>query len=66
MAVAKLIVAYPRPRNLEAFEKVYLEEHVPLAVAKLAGKTKSVATKILDRLRARPRSIESPRFIFLQ
>jgi uncharacterized protein (TIGR02118 family) len=47
MNTTKLIVAYPHPLNVEAFEKVYLEEHVPLAVAKLTGKTKIVATKIL-------------------
>jgi uncharacterized protein (TIGR02118 family) len=47
MNITKLIVAYPHPLNVEAFEKVYLEEHVPLAVAKLTGKTKIVATKIL-------------------
>jgi uncharacterized protein (TIGR02118 family) len=47
MSITKLIVAYPHPLNVGAFEKVYLEEHVPLAVAKLAGKTKLVATKIL-------------------
>ena len=43
----KLIVAYPPPTNVEAFEKVYLDEHVPLAIAKLAGGIKIVATKIL-------------------
>ena len=46
MAEAKLIVIYPRPKDVEAFEKIYTEEHVPLAVAKLTGKTKMVATKI--------------------
>jgi uncharacterized protein (TIGR02118 family) len=44
---AKLIVAYPQPVDIAAFEKLYLEEHVPLAIAKLQGKTKIVATKIL-------------------
>jgi uncharacterized protein (TIGR02118 family) len=46
MAGVKLIVAYPQPTDTEAFEKVYNKEHVPLAVAKLDGKTKIVATKI--------------------
>ena len=46
MPEAKLVVIYPRPTDIEAFEKIYLEEHVPMAVAKLAGKTKIVATKI--------------------
>ena len=47
MSLMKLIVAYPPPTNVEAFEKVYLEEHVPLAMARLAGGIKIVATKIL-------------------
>ena len=47
MNITKLIVAYPHPLDVEAFEKVYREEHVPLAVAKLTGKTKMVATKVL-------------------
>ena len=38
----KLVVMYPRPRDIEVFEKIYNEEHVPMAIAKLAGKTKMV------------------------
>lgn len=48
MADVKLVVIYPRPKDLDAFEKVYQAEHVPMAVAKLGGKTKIVATKILN------------------
>ena len=47
MADIKLVVIYPRPKDAEAFEKIYQTEHVPLAVARLGGKTKIVATKIL-------------------
>jgi uncharacterized protein (TIGR02118 family) len=47
VANVKLVVMYPRPKDVDAFEKIYQTEHVPLAVAKLAGKTKIVATKIL-------------------
>jgi len=47
MANVKLVVIYPRPKDIEAFEKVYQNEHVPLAVAKLPGKTTIVATKVL-------------------
>jgi uncharacterized protein (TIGR02118 family) len=47
MAGAKLVVMYPRPKDVEAFEKVYQNEHVPMAVAKMRGKTKIVASKIL-------------------
>jgi uncharacterized protein (TIGR02118 family) len=46
MTTFKLIVAYPPPADAEAFEKVYSEEHVPLAIARLDGKTRIVATKI--------------------
>jgi uncharacterized protein (TIGR02118 family) len=46
MAGVKLIVMYPRPKDVDAFEKLYQTEHVPMAVEKLAGKTKLVATKV--------------------
>jgi uncharacterized protein (TIGR02118 family) len=47
VANVKLVVMYPRPTDVDAFENIYQSEHVPLAVAKLGGKTKIVATKIL-------------------
>jgi uncharacterized protein (TIGR02118 family) len=47
MPDVKLVVIYPRPKDVEAFEKVYTNEHVPLAVAKLGGKTKIVASRVL-------------------
>jgi hypothetical protein len=47
MAGAKLIVIYPRPKDTESFERVYLNEHVPMAVEKLASKNKIVASKIV-------------------
>jgi uncharacterized protein (TIGR02118 family) len=43
----KLIVAYPPPTDVEAFDRIYQEEHVPLAIASLEGKTKMVSTKVL-------------------
>ena len=43
----KLVVIYPRPNDIEAFETAYNRDHVPMAVAKLAGKTKIVATRVL-------------------
>ena len=46
MAGAKLIVIYPCPKDTESFEHVYQNQHVPMAVEKLAGKTKIVASKI--------------------
>jgi uncharacterized protein (TIGR02118 family) len=47
MAGVKLIVMYPRPKDIDAFEKLYQNEHVPMAVQKLAGKTKLVASKVI-------------------
>jgi len=44
----KLIVAYPQPKDASVFDKVYKEEHIPMAIANLQGKTKMVATKILQ------------------
>ena len=46
MAV-KMVVMYPRTKDIDAFEQIYNDEHVPMAVDKLAGKTKIVATKVL-------------------
>lgn len=53
MAV-KLVVMYPRPRDIEAFDKIYNEEHVPMAIAKLAGKTKMVGTRVLGSPQGTP------------
>ena len=47
MPAVKLLVLYPRPKDIEAFEKLYQDEHVPMAVEKLGGKTRFVATKVL-------------------
>ena len=47
MKSVKLTVIYPRPKDVAAFENIYQTEHVPLAVARLTGKTKMVATKVL-------------------
>ena len=54
MTNAKLIVAYPQPKDMEAFDAVYQNEHVPLAVAKLAGKTKIVSTKVVQSPQGTP------------
>lgn len=48
MKAAKLIVMYPIPTDLEVFERRYAEEHVPMAVEKLAGKTRFVATRVVS------------------
>lgn len=44
----KLVVMYPRPKDIDAFEYIYKNEHVPIAVENLSGKTKLVATKMLS------------------
>ena len=54
MAAVKFMVIYPRPKDIEAFEKVYQEKHVPMAVEKLLGKTKFVATKVLGSPQGTP------------
>jgi uncharacterized protein (TIGR02118 family) len=54
MAAVKLLVLYPRPKDIEAFETLYQKEHVPMAVEKLVGKTKFVATKILGSPQGTP------------
>jgi uncharacterized protein (TIGR02118 family) len=54
MAGVKLMVIYPRPRDVDAFEQVYQNQHVPLAVEKLAGKTKIVASKVVGSPQGTP------------
>ena len=54
MKTVKLIVAIPQPRDASAFEKIYQQEHVPMAIANLHGKTKMVATKILQSPQGEP------------
>ncbi len=48
MPSAKLGVIYPVPTDRETFERLYHDHHVPMAVKKLVGKTKIVATKVLS------------------
>jgi uncharacterized protein (TIGR02118 family) len=43
----KLMVIYPPPADVEIFEKAYQEDHVPMAVEKIPGKTKLVATRVV-------------------
>lgn len=54
MSGAKFVVLYPRPKDVVAFEKVYQKEHVPMAVEKLVGKTKFVATKVVGSPQGTP------------
>ncbi|MEO8302668.1 MAG: EthD family reductase [Betaproteobacteria bacterium] len=48
MAVAKLIVLYPMPKDLNAFERSYADKHIPMAapIFQAAGATKAVLSKV--------------------
>ena len=50
MAAAKLIVMYPMPKDMAAFERAYSAEHIPMAapIFQAAGATKAVLTKMID------------------
>ena len=47
MANAKIIVMYPAPKDLDAFERAYNEDHLPMVgpIFKSAGATKGVFSK---------------------
>jgi uncharacterized protein (TIGR02118 family) len=45
MAGAKLVVLYPRPSNMEQFERAYMDDHIPMAQEGIAGATKLVLAK---------------------
>lgn len=48
MSGAKLVVLYPAPRDVDAFERVYTEEHAPLVNPRtFKGITKFVASRIV-------------------
>ena len=48
MTGVKVVVIYPRPQDEAAFEKVYKDEHLPMAEEKLKGMTRLVTTKVLS------------------
>jgi uncharacterized protein (TIGR02118 family) len=48
MAGAKIVVLYPRPADVDQFEREYTQDHVPLVdAAKMPGLTKFVATRFV-------------------
>ena len=53
MAV-KLAVMYPRPKDIDAFEVAYNNEHVPMASENLTGKMKIVAKRVVSSLFGKP------------
>jgi uncharacterized protein (TIGR02118 family) len=44
----KIVVIYPRPQDVDAFEQLYHDEHLPLLEEKLKGITRFVATKVIS------------------
>lgn len=42
----KAVIIYPRPHDEEAFERAYLDEHVPMVENRLKGLTRLVLTKV--------------------
>lgn len=54
MPAIKILVLYPTPKDVAAFEKLYQEEHVPMVAEKLVGRTKFVATKVLGSPQGAP------------
>ena len=65
MAGAKLIVMYPAPRDMQAFERAYSDEHIPMAarIFQAAGASKAVLTKITGYVMVQTASIK-PDFAF--
>jgi uncharacterized protein (TIGR02118 family) len=47
MPGAKIVVLYPPPTDVATFERVYVDEHIPLARAKIVGATRFVFTTVL-------------------
>jgi len=44
----KAVIIYPRPKDEQAFERAYLEEHVPMVENKLKGITRLVLTRVTE------------------
>ncbi len=48
MAEAKVIVLYPTPRDVNAFERAYTEDHVPMVTPQtFKGMRKFIASKVV-------------------
>jgi uncharacterized protein (TIGR02118 family) len=47
-SMPKILVMYPMPKDMDAFERAYADEHIPMAapIFKAAGATKAVLTKV--------------------
>src|SRR5258707_14759373 len=64
MADVKLVVIYPHSKDVDVFEKVYQQEHVPLAVAKLRARPRSWQQGYSARRKVFLPSTASPQYIF--
>ena len=47
MAEVKLVVIYPTPTDVEAFERVFAEEHVSMVNEKVPNKTRWTTAKVV-------------------
>ena len=47
MAEVKLVVLYPTPPDVEAFDKVYAEEHAPMVNEKVPNVSRWTASKVI-------------------
>jgi uncharacterized protein (TIGR02118 family) len=48
MPAAKVVVLYPMPRDVEAFERAYVNDHTPMVTPSgFPGLTKFIATKVV-------------------
>ena len=52
----KLLVMYPMPKDMEAFERAYSKEHIPMAarIFAAAGATKAVLKKLTASPEGKP------------
>ncbi len=48
MSEIKLVVIYPTPTNVDEFERLYTDEHLPFAGARLFGQTKAMVTTMVS------------------
>ncbi len=54
MAGAKIVVLYPRPKDIATFNRAYFDDHLPLAGDKLPHKSKIVVSKVLGSPQGEP------------
>jgi hypothetical protein len=66
MADVKLVVIYPRPKDVDVFERVYREEHVPLAVGNWVGRPRSSQPRYSPHRKVPLPSTGWQKFIFLR